>query len=557
MPDETEDEFSEFEDGVDLNEDLVPWYGVLCPEGVVSGDGRKFNLGAVDNRDLPLPLLHQDSTAEGHDGATIVARIDELWRDETDNLIKASGVFLPSDITDRVIMLVAEGALRGVSIDADDIEMYLEDAEGNALDGTEEYSADTVQAYSRVRVCAATTVAIPAFAEAFIAIGTWADHDAEQAEPEVDSELVASIAAAGDVEEFISIAPGKTEDGPGWLTHPVDTNRLRNYWVRGPGAAKIGWGLPGDFNRCRVNLAKYIKPQYLSGYCANRHYDALKTWPGRHAADTLVASAEQAPAFTLVASVTTLEPQEEEVWQAVPEWYEDPGLTEPTPLTVTDDGRIFGHLAVWGTCHIGIDGVCIEPPSSPTNYANYRLGTVQAADGTVIPVGRITMGTGHAGTNLSAARALAHYDNTGTCVGYVAAGEDQVGIWIAGQVAPNVTANQVTILRAASLSGDWRDTGGGIDLRAALAVNVPGFPIQHPTLAASGGRQTALVAAGVVRHEENPAFAVAKAAARAAIEEMRGDEKAARDMAALAAARTEKKMSELRRARMLATSGRN
>ena len=58
----------------------------------------------------------------------------------------------------------------------------------------------------------------------------------------------------------------KTEDGPGWLTHPIDTDRLRDYWVRGPGAAKINWGVPGDFNRCRSQVAKYIKPQHLSGY---------------------------------------------------------------------------------------------------------------------------------------------------------------------------------------------------------------------------------------------------------------------------------------------------
>src|SRR5690606_27483392 len=26
-------------------------------------------------------------------------------------------------------------------------------------------------------------------------------------------------------------------------------------------------------------------------------------------------------------------------------WFQDPALTKPTPLTVTDDGRVFGHLA--------------------------------------------------------------------------------------------------------------------------------------------------------------------------------------------------------------------
>jgi hypothetical protein len=46
-------------------------------------------------------------------------------------------------------------------------------------------------------------------------------------------------------------------------------------------------------------------------------------------------------------------------------WFRNPHLDGPTPLTVTDDGRVYGHLALWGTCHTGFDGVCIEPPHSP------------------------------------------------------------------------------------------------------------------------------------------------------------------------------------------------
>ena len=99
-----------------------------------------------------------------------------------------------------------------------------------------------------------------------------------------------------DVEEFEAEFV-KTEDGPGWLTHPVDTERLRRYWTKGKGAAKIRWGTPGDFNRCRMQLAKYVKAQYLNGYCANRHYDATGFWPGkaplergRHEGETVSAS---------------------------------------------------------------------------------------------------------------------------------------------------------------------------------------------------------------------------------------------------------------------------
>jgi hypothetical protein len=50
--------------------------------------------------------------------------------------------------------------------------------------------------------------------------------------------------------------------------------------------------------------------------------------------------------------------------QAAGEWFADPQFSELTPLTVTDDGRVFGHFAQWDTCHIGIPDVCTTAPSS-------------------------------------------------------------------------------------------------------------------------------------------------------------------------------------------------
>jgi hypothetical protein len=83
----------------------------------------------------------------------------------------------------------------------------------------------------------------------------------------------------------------------------------------------------------------------------------------------------------------------------------------------------------------------------------------------------------------------------------VVAGEDTIGIWIAGRVRPGTAPEKVEAMRASALSGDWRDVrgDGSLELVAALHVNTPGFPIVAPMLAASGGHQTSLVAAGVVR----------------------------------------------------------
>ena len=68
----------------------------------------------------------------------------------------------------------------------------------------------------------------------------------------------------------------------GQVTNPGGTERLHEYWVHGPGAARIAWGTHGDFDRCVAELGKYIKDP--KGYCAQAHHDALGIWPATHAA---------------------------------------------------------------------------------------------------------------------------------------------------------------------------------------------------------------------------------------------------------------------------------
>jgi hypothetical protein len=55
---------------------------------------------------------------------------------------------------------------------------------------------------------------------------------------------------------------------------------LKRYWARGKGAAKIGWGVPGDFNRCVSHLRKYLRDP--KGYCNLRHKQALGIYPSQH-----------------------------------------------------------------------------------------------------------------------------------------------------------------------------------------------------------------------------------------------------------------------------------
>jgi len=207
--------------------------------------------------------------------------------------------------------------------------------------------------------------------------------------------------------------------------------------------------------------------------------------------------AEPTPA--LVASVAPLDPPSA--------WFENPNLTGPTKVRYTEEGRVFGHLAAWGTCHRGFDE-CIAPPMSNNDYMNFRVGTVLTEDGKEFHTGVITMGTKHAGKRLSAAAAQAHYEDTGTVVADICVGHDDYGIWVAGALRPGVTDEQKRALRAAPLSGDWRPVQGNRELVAALAVNTPGFPIPETQGYVENGVPLTLVASGIVTDEMDESLSI-------------------------------------------------
>lgn len=175
------------------------------------------------------------------------------------------------------------------------------------------------------------------------------------------------------------------------------------------------------------------------------------------------------------------------------EWFNNPNLDGPTPLTVDDDGRVFGHIAAWHVDHIGLPRAT-KPPRSASKYAYFRTGVVRTDDGSDVQVGQLTLAGGHAPLTASTADAVKHYDDTASAAADVIAGEDQFGIWVAGALRPEVTPPQVRALRASAPSGDWRPINGRLELVAVCQVNVPGFPVARSIVA--GGQIQALVAAG-------------------------------------------------------------
>jgi len=497
----------------DLPLDTAPvatWSGVIGMEGELTGDGRLIELNALRWDDLPLPLRYVSSDVGSHDGAQVVGRINSVTRGQG-GTIEAEGDFdMSSDVGREAARQVGEGLTTGVSMDLDDVSFEIrvaadyfdegdpllamllgEDEEGGEMPTDDEGRIvvaemkpdDEISVTTSGRLRAATIVAIPAFAGAKI----------ELTGDPIPAELAAAEAEFAD--EPVSDKP--------WSDF-TQADYDEDQWFRatalhknGDSRTKSDNGLPirepdGTLNRNGVHNAASRFGQVDAP--AEAKAAAAATLRGAY--DTLgeepPEAIAQAAAETLVAGAIPLAPPAD--------WFNDPHFTAHHPLKITDDGRVFGHLAEWGVCHIShtAPGQCTTAPNSASDYAYFHTGSIVTKEGAEIAIGHITLDTNHAGETLTPARAAAHYENTGTVVADVVAGEDAYGIWVAGALRPSITPEQIRAMRAAPLSGDWRRIGYALELVAALSVNVPGFGIPRPRGLVAGGVVTSLVAAGML-----------------------------------------------------------
>jgi len=150
------------------------WSGVLVVEGVESGDGRMFSDGSLKAAPLPLPLMWQKATDEGHKTAVQVGRIDDVWREG--NQVWGSGVFdLKGVDGQEAYRQVEDKFLRGVSVDVDsvknsDVELIFPKMSGDEDDLESLFSAPDVTVFHHGRLRGATLVQFPAFVEASISL---------------------------------------------------------------------------------------------------------------------------------------------------------------------------------------------------------------------------------------------------------------------------------------------------------------------------------------------------------------------------------------------------
>lgn len=342
---------------------------LLIPEGLATGDGRTFGKGSLGIRSLPLPLLWQINTGEGHNGAVLVGRIDKVER-TPDGLGNAYGVFDTGPYGQEAQRLVENKMLRWGSADLDKFEI-------------DEHKSDEESGkmfIKKGRLMGWTLVPKPAFQECTIEL---LDNNYEENEMPIDT--TSPVMASASIAQAIPVEPPTT-------------------------------------------------------------------------------------------------------------WFERPILNGPTPITVTDEGQVFGHIATWDTDHIGHTQTSVRAPRSASGYAYFHTGVVRTAEGKDIKVGQLTLAGGHASLHADALSAQKHYDDTASAIADVHAGEDSYGIYVSGALRPGATPEQIRSLRASAPSGDWRAINHRLELVAVCQVNVPGFPV--PRNMTAGGAMTSLVAAG-------------------------------------------------------------
>lgn len=147
---------------------------------------------------------------------------------------------------------------------------------------------------------------------------------------------------------------------------------------------------------------------------------------------------------------------------------------EPTKafqkLTVDERGWVSGHLALWESCHDGVEGRCVRVPRPRDNYASFNKPGVLTDRG-MVETGPIFLSGGHRRTNDG--DYVSAYGGIENAWADVRVTAGKFGPWISGIVRPGIEDTKVYAARASRISGHW--VGGR--LKAIVSVNAEGFDV--------------------------------------------------------------------------------
>jgi hypothetical protein len=506
--------------------------------GKPTGDGRQFDEGALGHRDLPLPFRYVATDSGGHNNAVIVGHISKIGR-EKDGMLPAKGEFYdddawPEDVREAATAarMFVQNKVIGPSVDLDQQEMEhvpepkayaawkkeqagklkaakLAHAGASGSDcgcsaapvmAEEAYDGPRLKMIRSGRLASATLVHIPAFAELS---GHAKLTPIDSSDPNVDGTTSSAvIAGAETVVDWSAVEWDAKIENDGQMAICKDKSGKQVACDDDEMAETV---IPNRKTKKKPNVDGSQDTQEMAQEVgeSDEEFAARKRLPNRgkeapepagdgeqgqggggigggtYATDDQINQEGREKMAALMAGAAPTAPPKE--------WFDDPKLDGPTALHIEDDGRVYGHVAVWDTCHVGIGDSCVKPPKTLTSYAYFHTGEVKTSDGSRVAVGRLTYGGGHAAPNLGYRAAAEHYDRTSSTGAYVRAGEDQYGIWVSGMLAPDADESAIFKMRAAPLSGDWRRVGGNLEMVAALHVNTAGFPIPRAMAASIDG----------------------------------------------------------------------
>lgn len=481
------------------------WSAVLARLGTPTGDGRILTPGGITSRDLPLPLSWQEKSAEGHDGSVVVGRIETVEFHQ--DMITATGTMLEVPQAWQAETLIEAGVI-GPSLDLADDVVYVVDENDRVVITSAAFGG-------------ATLVSIEAFADVSITLDPLPAPDVSR-ETLRDMPCDPATEDCSPITNYDPYSLTASVRTSGWSSMPIAEDTVA--WDGDAAAGRVAtWAGVDAADAPDSAWSKYARaflrkdddadPNTRGAYgygIADVVDGTLTIIPkGVFAAAAAVQGARGASAGEDTAALKSVLSGIYERMDRTPPWAESvqssanvsretslPPMeyfTKPTevgPLRVDGD-RVSGYIATWGTCHVGLPG-CTTAPPSHTGYAHFLRQEQMTDDGTVIPVGVLSVGGGHADPSVGMRPALEHYDNVGSAVARVFAGEDEHGIWAAGWVPPYADPAKVQQLADLDVSGDWRRVGGNLELIAVCAVNTPGFPVLrkvHFSLG-RGGQQT-------------------------------------------------------------------
>jgi hypothetical protein len=428
------------------------WRGVLTLQGVESGDHRM--LERVTWRDLPLTLRLQTEDFGAHDGASPVGRIDVIAIDG--ELVVGEGEFSESPEGQLAAQWVGERVLRGVSVDPGAVE-YVEELvdpatselvsleqvydtwdaiEAAQITGDDAEAARLMEwldgLYYRVRftqyeIAAATLVATPAFGDATIELVSDADTTDESDDTADDDE------AADETSEL------------------------------------------GKKRKRKDEMSASPARERLSALLDRRGSETVAAFsPGRMIAAGEAQRFDSSPASALAAALGR-RASGPAVMRAA--YFEPIDATQPVKFTITDDGRIMGHLFTWNACHRSFLGRC-ERPERQSEFPDFHTGETALDNGERLRTGVITFADLHAPDGqLTADELTTLMEHTGVQLGPVRLHADAFGVQACGQVFDDVDPTQVARALAGYPSGDWRKINGTWRLFGLHVVNTPGYPM--------------------------------------------------------------------------------